>query len=152
MGLRSTAQLKRLVKAAVIPIRAQRLRNQVVDRLLEIDHELGVQGAELRPDNPIEIMLVRPHHDRRPALTRIPIGPQTVLAAQCDKEVNRPTVRKGELHLDLRLARSFAQPSLQPTYRSLGRILFPCRPRAPEQRFKLCKLLAQGNVIGNQKT
>ena len=62
----------------------------------------------------------RPHHDCRPALSRVAIGPEPIASAEGNKQPDRPGIRHRELHFDRRI---------------LSADLRQFCPQAPDRRF-----------------
>jgi hypothetical protein len=90
-----------------------------------------VERLELRPENFAQEALGRLEHDRRPALTRIAIGPQAIAPGKRKEQLPGPRVSDAELQLNGR-----GRP---PRLRETG--LDP-----PERRFRCHPLAGRGGA------
>lgn len=98
----------------------------------------------LRPERLIDERPGRANQYGRVALTRIPIGAQTVAAAERQKRPALPWIGQAEAHLDalLGLLRR-RQRGANPVERGLGGLALPSAGGALEQRRNLPQLLAK---------
>jgi hypothetical protein len=113
--------------------------NDARRHLCEVSHQGLVERLELWPENSAQEALGRLEHDRRPALTRIAIGPQTVAPGKRKEQLPRPRVSDAELQLDGRRR----PPRLRETGLDPRKRRFRCPPLAGgggagEQGLDLC--------------
>jgi hypothetical protein len=74
--------------------------NDARRHLCKVPYQGLVERLELRPENFAQETLWRLEHDRRPALTRIAIGPQAVAPGKRKEQLPGPGVSDAELQLD----------------------------------------------------
>ena len=129
------------LKPAVFAIRAHRVGDEMIDRLLKIDHGGRLQIGELGPDDGVEEPAIDSQLNGRPPLARLAIGAKPVLATKSDEQADRPDIRQRELQLHLlrcgTARRRVAKLAAQSIDRRVGGVALARRSRALEQGLQL---------------